>query len=147
VVDRHTSPHVADPSAHRLRFDGRGNGDGEREVRAFADMVLARLEPQALLQRSALVVAAVVDERAPDGRSVLKVEAVLKEAAVLKDAGLGMEVGARIHAVLPDGREGAGGATTVFALTEPRPTLDGWQVADAVYVKVQVGAVPELLLR
>ena len=138
VLEHHSGPDAAHPSAHRLRFDGWGSEHGEVPVREFAERVLARLAHQVLLRDRALVVVAVVVARGDDGRAQLRVERVLK--------GRDLRGGDRVDTVLPDGRAGAGAAATVFVLSEP--TLRGsgsWQVAEASYLKISPETAEQLV--
>lgn len=132
-VAEHSSPHVAHPSAFVLRFDGEGNLEQPDVVRAFGARVLFRLAPDMLLQQHAVVVVAQVHERHADGRAQLRVSRVLKGT---------LPVGAPLFVHLPDGREGAGGEPTVFALDED--PAGGWRPS---YVKIDEAAAVAALPR
>lgn len=130
-VERHTPPTVEHPSAHRLRFDGRGSKGGEEEVRAFAERVLARLAPEALVKEADVIVEAVVEAQSRDGVTTLRVVRVhpIRREDI-------PEPGARLRLRLAEPREGVGGVPTVFALSAPRSDGELWSAEAAAYIKV-----------
>lgn len=134
-LERHSGPDAAHPNAYRLRFDGRGSAKSAEQIDAFAEGLLARLGHEAMLNESGVVVAAVV-ERDHQGRASLLVERVLK--------GTELKVGDRIRARpllerWPDGRVGAGRATTVFVLSE--------HTDDVAYLKIAPEAAASIIGR
>lgn len=146
-VERHTGPRVAYPSAHRLRFDGLGTEPGEEQVRAFAEALLLRLAHQAVLARSAVVVAATTSPGL-DGSSTLHVEQVL-QAGDATDGGPPLSPGDRIDANVRDACAGACRELTVFTFATPpaRAGSGRWQASDAGYLKLDPQAAAAALAR
>jgi len=135
AIEQHTDYKKTHPSAYRLRFDGRGDKESGTAVRDYAESVLARLAPEALLKTSPLTIVGVVSHREADGHVSLRVDAILSARS---PAAARINRGDHIHAVLPDPRAGAGGEATVFALSEPTPLKrpGDWRVTNTAYVKL-----------
>ena len=146
VVDFHSDYTKQNAHAYRLRFEGLGVNRDPRPVQAFAEKLLHRLSPKALIQRHRIIVVARRRPVTSDPQVTLQVGAVLSAGEA---SGSPLRSGDTVRTLLRDARAGAGGEPSVFVLSRPTPsTLSGhWNVKEAIYLKIKAARAQALLAR